>query len=336
MENTSGDAESSAVRAIAADSESDKERARIAAQRAVRTGAVGPGAGKMKRDSSSHSNGHAKGDASNGATVEPVEISLRSLLEAGVHFGHQTSRWSPSMSPYIYGSRNGIHIINLPRTVQCWQRARQSIVDVVALGGSVLFVGTKKQAQDGIAEAATRCGSYYVSQRWLGGMLTNFSTIRKSVDRMRKLEETLAEEEEALKNGTGSKFTKKERLMISRELEKLNFSLGGIREMSSLPSLLFVIDVKREEIAVKEARRLDIPVVALVDTNCDPSSVNYPIPSNDDGTRAIRLFAQAVADAILEGKKAQTPKASDQRAAATPEAPKPVVTEAAPAAVGAE
>ena len=232
----------------------------------------------------------------------PAEISIRTLLEAGCHFGHQTSRWCPKMAPYIYTIRNGIHIINLPKTVQSWGTARQAIVDAVARGSSVLFVGTKKQTQETIAQEAQRCGAYYVTQRWLGGMLTNFQTIRRSVDRMKRIEETLKAEEEAAKLGSGSKFTKKERLMMSRELEKLNFSLGGIRDMSSLPSLLFVVDIKREEIAVKEAKRLDIPVVALVDTNCDPTEVMHPIPSNDDGSRAINLFTRAVADAVIEGK----------------------------------
>ncbi|MCC6954240.1 MAG: 30S ribosomal protein S2 [Deltaproteobacteria bacterium] len=234
---------------------------------------------------------------------EKVEVNVRTLLEAGVHFGHQTARWNPAMAPFIYGVRNGIHIISLPRTVQCWNRARQAVVDIVAQGGNVLFVGTKKQAQEAVQMEASRCGAYFVSKRWLGGMLTNFSTIRRSIDRMKKLEETLAIEEESIKTGGQTKFTKKERLNYSREIEKLNFSLGGIREMTALPQLLFVIDVKREDIAVKEARRLDIPVVALVDTNCDPKSITYAIPSNDDGSRAVRLFARAIGEAIADGKK---------------------------------
>jgi small subunit ribosomal protein S2 len=234
---------------------------------------------------------------------EPVEITLRSLLEAGVHFGHQTSRWNPAMSRFIYGVRNGIHVIHLPRTIESWSKAREAIIEVAARGGSILFVGTKKQAQDAVVEEARRCGAYYVSRRWLGGMMTNFQTIRKSIERMNKVEQILAEEEEAQKSGKPTKYTKKERLMMSREREKLEFSLGGIRDMYSSPSLMFVIDTKREDIAIKEATKLDIPVVALVDTNCDPGVVQYPIPSNDDGTRAIRLFCSAVADAVLEGKK---------------------------------
>jgi small subunit ribosomal protein S2 len=232
-----------------------------------------------------------------------VEINLQTLLEAGAHFGHQTSRWSPAMAPYIYTSRNGIHIINLPKTVQSWERARKMIESVVGRGGSVLFVGTKKQAQEALIEEAQRCGAFFVARRWLGGMMTNFQTIRKSIDRMNKLGTTIAEDEALLASGGHPKFTKKERLMMSREREKLEFSLGGIKDMHAPPQLLFVVDIKREEIAVKEARRLDIPVVALVDTNCDPKTVTCPIPSNDDGTRAIRLFCAAVSDAVLDGRK---------------------------------
>lgn len=207
------------------------------------------------------------------------------------------------MAPYIYTARNGIHIINLPRTIQCWDRARQAIIDCVAAGGNILFVGTKKQAQEAVTEEARHCGAFYVSRRWLGGMITNFPTIRKSIDRMGKITSTLQDEEQAHETGRGTRYTKKERLMMTRELEKLEYSLGGIRDMYGAPDMMFVIDIKREEIAVKEARRLDIPVVALVDTNCDPRQVNFPIPSNDDGTRAIRLFCQAVSDAIIEGKR---------------------------------
>jgi small subunit ribosomal protein S2 len=232
-----------------------------------------------------------------------VEINLRSLLQAGVHFGHQTSRWHPGMAPYIYTSRNGIHIVHLPKTVQCWKAARQQIVNVASDGGAILFVGTKKQAQDAVVSEARGCGAHYVSRRWLGGMMTNFQTIRKSIERMGKVEAILKEEEESMSAGSGSRFTKKERLMMTRELEKLEFSLGGIRNMNAIPQLLFVIDIKREEIAVREARRLDIPVVALVDTNCDPALATYAIPSNDDGSRAIRLFCAAVGDAVREGNK---------------------------------
>ena len=233
---------------------------------------------------------------------ELVDINLRSLLEAGVHFGHQTSRWNPAMASYIYTARNGVHIINLPHTIQGWKAARKAIVDTAARGGNVLFVGTKKQSQEIIMEEAVRSGSFYVSHRWLGGMLTNFQTIRKSIDRMKKIEQIIQDEETAMLEGRPQKFKKKERLLMSKEHEKLNFALGGIRDMNSAPQLLFVIDIKREDIALKEAARLDIPVVALVDTNCDPRTVDFPIPSNDDGSRAIQLFAAAVADAIIEGK----------------------------------
>lgn len=233
--------------------------------------------------------------------AEPVEVNLRTLLEAGVHFGHQTSRWNPAMSPYIYGSRNGIHIINLPKTVQYWKAARKKIVDIASSGGNILFVGTKKQAQEVVIEQATRCGAFYVANNWLGGMITNFQTIRKSIERMNKLEVTLQDEDASIKAGGHSRYTKKERLMMSRELEKLTLNLGGIRNMPGAPDLVFIIDIKREDISVKEVRRLDIPVVALVDTNCDPSLVDYIIPSNDDGSRAIKLFTTAVADAVIEG-----------------------------------
>jgi small subunit ribosomal protein S2 len=239
---------------------------------------------------------------------EPVEISLRGLLQAGVHYGHQTSRWNPKMAQYIHSVRNGIHIINLPKTIQCWEAARKEIIRITSKGGQVLFVGTKKQAQDAIVEEARRCGAYYVSRRWLGGMMTNFQTVRKSIERMKKLEAQLAEDEQILREGGTPKFKKKERLMMSRELDKLLFSLSGIREMYRVPDLVFVIDIKREDIAVNEANRLDIPVIALVDTNCDPADVTFPVPSNDDGSRALRLFAAAVSDAVNEGKKLYVPK----------------------------
>lgn len=247
---------------------------------------------------------------------EPVEISMRTLLQAGVHFGHQTSRWCPAMAPYIHSSRNGIHIINLPHSVKGWENARKAIVDVVARGGNILIVGTKKQAQEAVVEESRRCGAFFVSRRWLGGMITNFQTIRKSIERLQKVETILEEEEKAMQEeGGNTRYTKKERLMMSREREKLEFSLGGIRTMMRAPQMLFVIDVKREEIAIREAQRLDIPVVALIDTNCDPRTVEYPIPSNDDGTRAIRLFCSAVADAVMEGKKlAKARKASEPKA----------------------
>lgn len=234
---------------------------------------------------------------------EEVEVSLRSLLNAGAHFGHQTSRWNPAMAPYIHSVRNGIHIINLPKTLQAWEKARKVIVSVAARGGQVLFVATKKQAQDAIIEEARRCGGFYVARRWLGGMMTNFQTVRLSIERMKKLETILEQEEQSIRDGVTPRYKKKERLMMAKDLEKFQYSLGGIRDMHSVPDLLFVIDVKREDIAIKEAHRLDIPTIALVDTNCNPASVVYPIPSNDDGSRVVRLFAAAVADAVNEGKK---------------------------------
>ena len=252
-------------------------------------------------------------EVSGSVEVGPVEVNLRTLLEAGAHFGHQTSRWNPAMAPYIYGSRNGIHIINLPKTVQAWNRAKAAVEEIAAQGGSFLFVGTKKQAQEPVAAEAKRANSYFVAERWLGGMLTNFATVRKSIDRMKKIEETLKVEDERMIQNLPPKFTKKERLMFNRELKKLESSIGGIRDMTGHPAMLFVIDIKREEIAIKEANRLDIPVVALVDTNCDPAVIPYPIPSNDDGTRAISLFCKAIADSILAGKKRYVPRAVEIR-----------------------
>jgi len=227
----------------------------------------------------------------------PIELTLQSLLRAGSHFGHQTARWHPKMAPFIYGSRNGIHIINLPITLQKWEEARKAIVDVVSRGGNILFVGTKRQAQRAVETEATRCGSFYVSQRWLGGMITNFQTIRQSIERLKNIEGLLSDEEKR------AKFTKKELLMMDRDREKLEFSLGGIRDMHAPPQLLFVIDTKRESIAVNEAKRLDIPVVALVDTNCDPGEIEHAIPSNDDASRVISLFCGAVADAVNEARE---------------------------------
>lgn len=253
------------------------------------------------------SGGYISRDQGSGASLEitprdPITINLKSLLEAGAHFGHQTSRWNPEMAPFIYGSRNGIHIIDLPKSIQAWNAARKVIVNIASEGGSILFVGTKKQAQQPVMEEALRCGAFFVTRRWLGGMLTNFQTIRKSIQRMKQLSSILGrdgkpESEEA------ANYTKKERLMMSRELDKLDFSLGGIQDMYAPPKLMFVVDIKREDIAIKEAHRLNIPVVALVDTNCSPSKVDHPIPSNDDGTRAVRIFAAAVADAVTEGRE---------------------------------
>jgi small subunit ribosomal protein S2 len=224
------------------------------------------------------------------------EVSMKQLLEAGVHFGHQTSRWNPKMKPYIFGARNGIYIIDLQRTVKLFEAAYAFVRELAAGGGMVLFVGTKKQAQDAIREETERCGMFYVNNRWLGGTLTNFQTIKQSIDRLKKCEETL--EDPAMAEA----LTKKEMLGVSRERDKLLNSLGGIKAMRKLPDALFVIDPKKEEIAVREANKLRIPVVAVVDTNCDPDVVDYKIPGNDDAIRAIRLFCAAIADAVLEGR----------------------------------
>lgn len=224
------------------------------------------------------------------------EVSMKQLLEAGVHFGHQTSRWNPKMKPYIFGARNGIYIIDLQRTVKLFEDAYRFVNGLGARGGTLLFVGTKKQAQDAVAEEAERCGMFYVNTRWLGGTLTNFQTIKGSIDRLKKCEEILEDPamQEALK--------KKELLGIRRERDKLLTSLGGIKGMRKLPDALFVIDPSKEEIAVREANKLKIPVVAVVDTNCDPDLVDYKIPGNDDAIRAIRLFCAAMADAVIEGR----------------------------------
>ncbi|HPE32724.1 MAG TPA: 30S ribosomal protein S2 [Parvularculaceae bacterium] len=221
------------------------------------------------------------------------DFSMRQLLEAGVHFGHQTHRWDPKMKQYIFGERNGIHVIDLSQTVPLLHRALVKVRDVVAQGGRVLFVGTKRQAQAPIAEAASRCAQYYMNVRWLGGTLTNWETISNSIRRLKEMEEILG--------GGGKGLTKKEQLQLTRDNEKLNASLGGIRELGGLPDLLFVIDVKKEAIAVKEANKLGIPVVAVVDTNCSPDGINYVIPGNDDASRAISLYCNLVADAVIDG-----------------------------------
>jgi small subunit ribosomal protein S2 len=225
------------------------------------------------------------------------EVTMKQLLEAGVHFGHQTSRWNPKMKPYIFGARNGIYIIDLQQTVRMFKDAYAFVRNLSAEGGAVLFVGTKKQAQDAIREEAERCGMFFVTNRWLGGMLTNFQTIKQSIDRLRKLDETL--ESETISQA----LTKKELIMVRRERDKLMASLGGIKNMKKLPDCIFVVDPKKEEIAVKEANKLGIPVVAAVDTNCDPDVIDYKIPGNDDAIRAIRLFCTAIADAVIEGRE---------------------------------
>ena len=223
-------------------------------------------------------------------------ITMRQMLEAGAHFGHQTRRWNPKMKRFIFGERNGIYIIDLEQTLGRVETAYGFVRDLVAGGGTILFVGTKKQAQDPVRSYAEKCGMPYVNERWLGGMLTNFQTIKQSIDRLRKHEETL--ESDVMKEA----LTKKELIMISRERDKLMISLGGIKNMKKLPDALFVVDPKKEEIAVKEANKLGIPVVAAVDTNCDPDVIDYKIPGNDDAIRAIRLFCAAIAEAVIEGR----------------------------------
>jgi len=222
-----------------------------------------------------------------------VDFTMRQLLEAGAHFGHQSHRWNPKMQPYIFGTRNDIHIIDLAQTVPALHQALQAVSDTVAKGGRVLFVGTKRQASDTIAEAAKRSAQYYVNSRWLGGMLTNWKTISGSIQRLRKVDETL--------DTGGPGLTKKERLMLSREKEKLEKALGGIKDMGGVPDLLFVIDTNKEQLAIKEATRLGIPVAAIVDTNCDPDGITYVVPANDDAGRAIALYCDLIARAAIDG-----------------------------------
>ena len=221
------------------------------------------------------------------------DYSMRQLLEAGVHFGHQTHRWNPKMSSYIFGARNNIHILDLGQTVPLLHRALQAVSDTVARGGRVLFVGTKRQASDIVADAANRSAQYYVNARWLGGMLTNWNTISKSIQRLRKLDEMLS--------GEAQGFTKKERLTLQRERDKLDRALGGIRDMGGVPDMIFIIDTNKESIAIEEAKRLHIPIVAVVDSNCDPAPIDYPIPGNDDAARAITLYCDLIARSAVDG-----------------------------------
>jgi small subunit ribosomal protein S2 len=225
------------------------------------------------------------------------DFSMRQLLEAGVHFGHQTQRWNPRMAPYIYGDRNGIHIIDLTQTVPMLDAALNVIRETVAKNGRILFVGTKRQAQKSIAEAADKSAQFYMNHRWLGGTLTNWKTVSQSIARLKEIDELMAQGAEGL--------TKKERLGMERDQQKLQASLGGIREMGGVPDLLFVIDVSKEDLAIAEARKLGIPVVAVVDTNCSPDGIDYIIPGNDDAARAIALYCDLVARAALDGMSAQ-------------------------------
>ena len=236
-------------------------------------------------------------------------VSMKQLLEAGVHFGHQTRRWNPKMAPYIYTERNGIYIIDLQKTVKKLEEAYNFVRDTSANGCNILFVGTKKQAQDAIKEEAARCGGYYVNARWLGGMLTNFRTMRTRVDRLaqlRKMEE----------DGTFAMLPKKEVIKHQAEIEKLEKYLGGVKEMKKLPAALFIVDPRKERNAIAEARKLNIPIVAIVDTNCDPDEIDYVIPGNDDAIRAIRLIAAAMANAVIEGRQGEDTAAEEAAPAA--------------------
>jgi small subunit ribosomal protein S2 len=240
------------------------------------------------------------------------DYSMRQLLEAGVHFGHQSHRWNPKMGEYIFGTRNNIHIIDLAQSVPMLHRALTAVSDTVAKGGRILFVGTKRQAQDAIAEAAKRCAQYYVNSRWLGGTLTNWKTISGSISRLRKLDEMLS-------SNDAQGYTKKERLTLTRERDKLERALGGIKDMGGLPDLLFVIDTNKEDIAIKEARRLGLPVAAVVDTNCDPNGITFVVPGNDDASRAITLYCDLVAKAAIDGiSRAQGQMGMDVGAAPVP------------------
>src|SRR4051812_31102002 len=233
-------------------------------------------------------------------------LTMRDMMEAGVHFGHQTKRWNPKMKPYIYGARNGIHIIDLQHSVKAFRRAFDFLVNTVAANKPVLFVGTKKQAQDVIREEAARGGQYFVTNRWLGGTLTNFHTVKGSIERLQLIEKMSTD-------GTFERMTKKEVIRMTREREKLEKALGGIKNMGELPGAVFIIDVVKEHIAVSEARKLEIPIVATVDTNCDPDVIDYAIPGNDDAIRSIRLFAARVADACVLGQKLQRERATQAR-----------------------
>ena len=223
-------------------------------------------------------------------------LSMKQLLEAGVHFGHQTKRWNPKMKPYIFGARNGIYIIDLQKTVTLFDEVYRFVIDAVANGGKVLFVGTKKQAQDSIKDESKRCEMFYINKRWLGGALTNFKTIKKNIQKLKDLETMKAD-------GRIDQLSKKEALEIEREITKLEYNLGGIKEMEKLPAIIFIIDPKKERIAAAEARKLGIPSVGLLDTNCDPDDIDYIIPGNDDAIKAIRLFNSKIADACIEGKR---------------------------------
>ncbi len=242
-----------------------------------------------------------------------TQVTMRDLLEAGVHFGHQTNRWNPRMRPYIFGERNGIHIIDLSQTVRMFADAYDFAADVAAKGKSMIFVGTKKQAQDAIREQADRANQFYVINRWLGGMMTNFSTMRKSIDKLEELDKMS-------RDGSYAKYTKKEVLMFEREKARLENNVGGIRGLNGTPGALFVVDPHKEDIAIREANKLNIPIIAVCDTNCDPERIDYPIPGNDDAIRAIRLFSSAIAEACLEGTKRASQRREESARQAAKEA----------------
>ncbi|MDY0028681.1 MAG: 30S ribosomal protein S2 [Pseudobdellovibrionaceae bacterium] len=225
------------------------------------------------------------------------EFSMRQLLEAGVHFGHNTRRWNPEMRPFIFGVRNGVHILDLQQTVPMLDQALRTVREIVANGGRVLFVGTKRQAQSTVADAAKRCGQYYVNHRWLGGMMTNWKTVTNSINRLKELENIFAMDK--------IPYTKKEILMLRREMEKLELSIGGIKDMAGQPDAIFIIDTNKEDIAVKEANKLGIPVIAVIDSNSSPEGIDFPIPGNDDALRAIELYCDLVSSAILDGIQAE-------------------------------
>jgi len=234
-----------------------------------------------------------------------MKVALEDLLKAGVHFGHLTRRWDPKMKPYIFMERNGIHIIDLQKTVKSLEQAYNAIKEISASGDPILFVGTKKQAKDILKAEAMRCENPYIVERWLGGTLTNFSTIKKSVRHLENLEKMVLD-------GTVEKLTKKERLQIEREIEKMKKVFAGIQEMKKIPGAVFVVDIKKEEIAIREAKKLRVPIFAIVDTNCDPTQIDFPLPGNDDSTKSVTIIARVIADAILEGREAIVAKAVEE------------------------
>ncbi len=244
----------------------------------------------------------------------PELVSVKQLLEAGAHFGHQTSRWHPRMKKYIFTKREGIHIIDLEQTTTMLAKACEFVTQVVAEGGKVLFVGTKKQAQESIEESATRCNMYYVNQRWIGGVLTNFATIQSRIDYLVRLEDQQS-------RGEFSRLPKKEALKLEKEIAKLNRQMGGFKEMTSLPATLFIVDPPKERIALAEAKKVGIPVVAIADTSCNPDELDYPIPANDDAIRAIRLICNKIADAVLEGLSGQEPIQTEEEETESQEVP---------------